>query len=254
MFCSLPALVDPNNGPKMLITEADLEDYPGVFLWGSSDHSLHGKLAAYPLAIKIWDPWKITVPKRADYIAKTNGRRSYPWRVLIVAETDSKLLLSQMVYKLAKPSRIKDTSWIKPGKVSRDWWNANNIYGVDFKAGINTETYKYYIDFTAKYGIEYIILDAGWYDYVMLARKSAEQWYVGAMTDWTDRELTVDFSFLGPGRYTIEIYADGINADRYGNDYKKDTAEISVADKMKIKLAPGGGWAAIISPDVPCSR
>ena len=473
MRCSLPALVDPNDGPKMLITEADLEDYPGFFLWGSSDQSLHGKFATYPLAIKVWDPWKVTVPKRADYIAKTNGRRSYPWRVLIVAENDSDLLLSQMVYKLAAPSRIKDTSWIKPGKVSWDWWNALNIYGVDFKAGVNTQTYKYYIDFAAKYGIEYIILDEGWYkssnqsdltevieemdmeelfryaksknvgiivwvnwkplddqmivamdqferwgakglkvdfmqrddqvmvnyyyrvaeeaakrhmlvdfhgsykpaglrrtypnvmtregvlglehskwsnnanpehnvtipfirmvagpmdytpgamvnaqeqnfravrkrpmsmgtrchqlamyvvyesplqmladspsnymkerqcmeflakvptvwdqtkvldarvgDYVLLARKSAVRWYLGAMTDWTGRELTVDFSFLEPGRYTMEIYKDGINADRYGNDYKKETAKISAGDKMKIQLAPGGGWAAIISPDL----
>jgi len=166
MFCSLPALVDPNDGPKVLITEADLENYPGMFLHGGSNQSLHGQFAAYPLAIKVWDPWKITVPKRAGYIAKSNGRRSYPWRVLIVAETDGDLLLNQMVYKLAKPSRIKDTSWIKPGKVSWDWWNANNIYGVDFKAGINTQTYKYYIDFAAKYGIEYIIIDAGWYDQV----------------------------------------------------------------------------------------
>ena len=472
MMCSLPALVDANNGSKVLVTEAHLEDYPGMFLHGGANHSLYGQFAAYPLAHKVWDPWKITVPKRADYIAKTNGRRSYPWRVLIVAETDSELLLSQMVYKLAKPSRIKDASWIKPGKVSWDWWNAINLYGVDFKAGINTQTYKYYIDFAAKYGIEYTMLDEGWYDeaegdltrvidemdmkelfryaksrnvgiivwvnwkhledqlaaameqferwgakglkvdfmqmddqwmvnyyykiaaeaskrhmlvdfhgsykpaglrrtypnvmtregvlglehskwsnnanpehnvtipfirmvagpmdytpgamvnaqernfrpvkhrpmsmgtrchqlamyvvyesplqmladspsnylkeqecmeflarvpavwdetvvldakvadYVMLARKSAEQWYVGAMTDWTPRELTIDFSFLAPGRYTIDIYADGINADRYGNDYRKNTAKVSAADKMKIKLAPGGGWAAIISPDL----
>ena len=476
MLCSLPALVDPNDGPKVLITEADLEDYSGVFLWGNSDQSLHAKLAAYPLAMKVWDPWKITVPKRADYIAKSHGRRSYPWRVLIVAENDSDLLRSEMVYKLAKPSRIEDTSWIRPGKVCWDWWNAGNVYGVSFRAGINTKTYKYYIDFAAKYDIEYIIIDAGWYDetegdltkvvkeidmeelfryaesrkvgiivwvnwkhledrfmvgmdqferwgakglkvdfmqrddqwmvdyyyrvakeaakrhmlvdfhgsykpaglrrtypnvmtregvlglehskwsnnanpehnvtipfirmvagpmdytpgamvnaqernfrpvrkrpmsmgtrchqlamyvvyesplqmladspsnylkepecmeflarvpavwdqtvvldarvadYVMLARKSGAQWYVGAMTDWTEREMTVDFSFLEPGRYTIAIYKDGINADRYGNDYKKDTAKISEADKIKVKLAPGGGWAAIISPDIPVNR
>ena len=97
---------------------------------------------------------------------------------------------------------------------------------------------------------ETVVLDAKVADYVMLARKSAEQWYVGAMTDWTPRELTIDFSFLAPGRYTIDIYADGINADRYGNDYRKNTAKVSAADKMKIKLAPGGGWAAIISPDL----
>ncbi|MHC4645719.1 MAG: glycoside hydrolase family 97 protein [Planctomycetota bacterium] len=472
MMCSLPALVDVNDGPKALITDADLDDYPGMFLRGGGGKSLRGMFAGVVLAEKVRDPWNIKVTKRADYIAKTNGRRSYPWRALIIAETDGDLLLSEMVYKLAKHLQIDDTSWIKPGKVAWDWWNAINIYGVDFRAGINTQTYKYYIDFAAKYGIEYMIIDEGWYDemqgdlmkinpdmdmeelfryaesrkvgiilwvnwkhledqlpaamdrferwgakgikvdfmqrddqwmvnyyirvareaakrqmlvdfhgsykpdglrraypnvmtregviglehskwsnnanpehtvtipfirmvtgpmdytpgamvnaqeknfrpvrnrpmsmgtrchqlamyvvfesplqmladspsnylrepecmeflakvptvwdetvvldaraadYVLVARKSGTEWYVGAMTDWTGRELTVDFSFLEAGRYTMEIYADGINADRYGNDYRKDTAKVSAGDKMKIKLAPGGGWAAIIRPGV----
>jgi alpha-glucosidase len=90
------------------------------------------------------------------------------------------------------------------------------------------------------------VLDAKVADYVLVARKNGSEWYVGAMTDWTGRELTVDFSFLGPGQHTIDIYKDGINADRFGNDYKKETAKVSAADKMKIKLAPGGGWVAII--------
>jgi alpha-glucosidase len=90
------------------------------------------------------------------------------------------------------------------------------------------------------------VLDAKVADYVLVARKNGAEWYVGAMTDWTGRELTVDFSFLGPGQHTIDIYKDGINADRIGNDYKKETKKVSAQDKMKIKLAPGGGWAAII--------
>ena len=90
------------------------------------------------------------------------------------------------------------------------------------------------------------VLDAKVADYVLVARKNADRWYLGAMTDWTARELTVDFSFLEPGRYTIDIYKDGINADRYGNDYKHETMEISAGAEMKIKLAPGGGWAAVI--------
>ncbi|MFC1793910.1 glycoside hydrolase family 97 protein [Planctomycetota bacterium] len=466
MMCSLPALVEVSNGPKVLITESDLEDYPGLYLRGNSNESLYGKFPAFALADKAQNDRDVPVTKHADFIAKTNGRRSFPWRVLIVAEKDGDLIESQMVYKLAKPLKLKDTSWIKPGKVAWDWWNYNNIYGVDFRAGVNTETYKYYIDFAAKYGIEYIILDEGWYvlgdlmnivegmdmeelfryaksknvgiipwviwktlddqleeamdqfekwgakglkvdfmqrddqwmvnyyhkitketakrhmlvdfhgsykptglsraypnliakegvrglenckwgdaanpeynvtipfirmvagpmdftpgamvnaqksnfqpifnrpmslgtrchqlamyvvyesplqmladspsnylrepecmefltkvptvwdetkvldakvaDYVLVARKNGDEWYVGAMTDWTGRELTVDFSFLGPGRHTIDIYKDGINADRIGNDYKKETKKISARDKMKIKLAPGGGWAAII--------
>jgi alpha-glucosidase len=90
------------------------------------------------------------------------------------------------------------------------------------------------------------VLDAKVADYVVIARRNGDEWYVGAMTDWTGRELTVDFSFLDPGRHRIEIYKDGINADRNGNDYKRERARVRASDTMKIKLAPGGGWAAII--------
>jgi len=466
MMCSLPALVDVADGSKVLITEADLEDYPGLYLRGGGSRSLYGKFPAYALAEKARNDRDVPVTKRADFIAKTHGRRSFPWRVLIVADKDGDLIESEMVYKLAKPLQLTDTSWIKPGKVAWDWYNYLNIYGVDFRAGINTETYKYYIDFAAKYGVEYIILDEGWYvlgdlmhvvdgmdmeelfryaksknvgiipwviwktlddqleqamdqfekwgakglkvdfmqrddqwmvnyyhkiateaakrhmmidfhgsykptglrraypnvitregvrglenckwgdaanpeynvtipfirmvagpmdytpgamvnaqkqnfrpifnrpmslgtrchqlamyvvyesplqmladspsnylkerecmkflakvptvwdetivldakvaDYVLIARRNGDEWYVGAMTDWTSRELTIDFSFLGPGRHRMEIYKDGINADRHGNDYKREQAKVRASDKMKIKLAPGGGWAAII--------
>jgi alpha-glucosidase len=466
MMCSLPALVNIAHGPKVLITEADLEDYPGLYLRGGNNRSVYGKFPAYALAEKARNDRDVPVTKRADYIAKTHGRRSFPWRVLIVVEKDGDLIESEMVFKLAKPLQLKDISWIKPGKVAWDWYNYNNIYGVDFRAGVNTETYKYYIDFAAKYGLEYVILDEGWYvlgdlmnvvdsmdveelfryaksknvgiipwviwktlddqlieamdqfekwgakglkvdfmqrddqwmvnyyhkiakeaakrhmlidfhgsykptglrraypnvitregvrglenckwgaaanpeynvtipfirmvpgpmdytpgamvnaqkqnfhpvfnrpmslgtrchqlamyvvyesplqmladsptnylkerecmkflaevptvwdetkvldakvaDYVLIARRSGDDWYVGAMTDWTSRELTVDFSFLSPGRHRIEIYKDGINADRHGNDYKRERAKVTASDKMKIKLAPGGGWAAII--------
>ena len=87
--------------------------------------------------------------KRAEYIAVTKGTRSFPWRGLVVAEKDAGLLENQIVYNLASPCRIKDPSWIRPGKVAWDWWNANNIFGVNFRAGVNTETYKYYIDFAS---------------------------------------------------------------------------------------------------------
>jgi len=96
-------------------------------------------------------------------VPQKNRERKFPWRVLIFAEKDGDLIESEMVFKLAEPNQIKDYSWIKPGKVAWDWWNWNNIYGVDFEAGVNTETYKYYIDFASKYGLEYIILDEGWY-------------------------------------------------------------------------------------------
>ncbi len=105
----------------------------------------------------------VLVTKKADYIAKVNGKRNFPWRIMVIAKQDADLITNQLVYQLGEKQQIKDISWIKPGKVAWDWWNALNIYGVDFKSGVNTNTYKYYIDFASKYGIEYIILDEGWY-------------------------------------------------------------------------------------------
>ena len=468
MSC-LPALVDVEGGPKIAVTEADLEDYPGMYLTGTGGKKLLGKFPAAAAKERQVRDRTVEVTERADYIAETKGERTFPWRVLVIAAEDKELIENQMVYKLAKPCQIEDTSWIRPGKVAWDWWNANNIFGVDFRAGVNTDTYKYYIDFASQYGIEYIILDEGWSkpadifsispdidieelleharqknvgiilwvvwkalddrlqealdlfekwgvkgikvdfmqrddqwmvnyywriareaakrkllvdfhgsykpaglrrtypnvltregvrglenvkwsnyptpehnvtlpfirmlagpmdytpgaminaqernfrsvferpmsmgtrchqlamyvvfesplqmlcdspsrylrepecmeflskvpsvwdqtkaleakvgDYILVARKSGSQWYVGAMTDEVKREMMVDFSFLEDGEYTIEIYRDGINADRYGNDYKKIVRNISNSDKLKIELAPGGGWAARIYKD-----
>jgi len=437
-----------------------------MYLTGESSTSLHGLFPAVALGERQVRDRTVRVTERADYIAQTRGTREFPWRVLVIAERDGDLVGNQTVFKLSKPLQLEDASWIRPGKVAWDWWNANNVYGVDFRAGINTETYKYYIDFASQYGIEYIILDEGWSDtrdllkinpeidlqelleyakirnvgiilwvvwktldnqlnevldtfekwgvkgikvdfmqrddqwmvnyywkiaeeaakrrlivdfhgsykpsglrraypnvltregvrglehskwseyptpehnvtlpftrmlagpmdytpgaminaqkndfspvsrrpmsmgtrchqlamyvifesplqmlcdspsnylreqecleflsrvpsvwdetvvldakvadYVLVARKSGEEWYAGAMTDWTPRKLTVDFSFLDAGNYTIEIYRDGVNADRNGNDYKKIVRQITNTDSMKIKLAPGGGWAARI--------
>ncbi len=463
-----PVLIDISNGPKVAITEADLEDYAGLYLKGTGTPSLQGLFPAYPLEEKQTRDRGVRVVKRADYIAKTNGKRAFPWRVMVIAEKDSGLIESQMILKLAKPLQLKDTSWIKPGKVAWDWWNALNIYGLDFQAGVNTKTYKYYIDFAAKYRIEYIILDEGWYelgnllkvkpeidikeivqyagernvgiilwvvwktledqlepaldqfarwgikgikvdfmqrddqwmvnyfhkiareaaerhllvdfhgaykptglrraypnvltregvlglehnkwsenvspehdliipftrmlagpmdytpgamvnaqkqnfkpifhrpmsmgtrchqlamyviyesplqmladspsnyykenecmeflskvpvvwdetrvldarvaDYVLIARRFGKEWYVGALTDWSPRELLVDFSFLPPEEYEIIIYQDGMNAHRFGSDYKKEVDSVRSKDIMSIRLAPGGGWVARIIP------
>ncbi|MGH9900685.1 MAG: glycoside hydrolase family 97 N-terminal domain-containing protein, partial [Pyrinomonadaceae bacterium] len=98
------------------------------------------------------------VTQAADYIAVTRGTRTFPWRLLGISERDGDLLTNQLVYLLASPPRVRDTSWIRPGKVAWDWWNANNVHGVDFKSGVNTETYKYFIDFASAHGIEYVIL------------------------------------------------------------------------------------------------
>ena len=165
-FGYAPVLVDVPGGPKVAVTEADLEDYPGMFLTGNDKGGpmLTGKFAPYPLEEKLREKSdrELEVVKAADYIAMTKGNRNYPWRILAIAPTDGRLIENDIVYRLAAPSRIKDPSWIKPGKVAWDWWNANNIFGVDFKSGTNTDTYKRYVDFASKNGIEYIILDEGW--------------------------------------------------------------------------------------------
>lgn len=463
----LPAVIDISSGPKVAILEADLEGYPGMYLSGSPDSptALVSKFPYFPLEFDQRSDRDVMVTRRADYLAKTRGQRVFPWRVLIIAEQDAALIESQMVYKLAKDCQIADPSWIKPGKVAWDWWNWNNIYGVDFRAGINTETYKFYIDFASRFGIEYVILDEGWYrlgnllevvpeidmpqlvaysrdknvglilwmswktlddqlepaleqfvrwgikgikvdfmqrddqpmvnyyykiareaakrqllvdfhgaykptglirtypnvltsegvrglewskwstedpnpehnvtlpftrmlagpmdytpgaminatkeqfrpifqhpmsqgtrchqlamyvvfesplqmlcdspsnylreiecmeflarvpttwdetrvlaakisDYIAIARRHGNDWYIGAMTDWTARDLMLDLSFLGDKKYTIELFQDGINADRNAMDFKKQVMTVQRGEQLKIHLAPGGGWAA----------
>ena len=159
-----PVLVELPNGKKAAITEADLEDYPGMFLQAGPGNNLHGRFAPYVLE-EIQgghNNLQAFVTKRAGYIAITQGPRKFPWRCVIISEKDADLLNNDMVYRLASPSRINDASWIKPGKVAWDWWNDWNLSHVDFKAGINTITYKYYIDFAAANHIENILLDEGW--------------------------------------------------------------------------------------------
>jgi alpha-glucosidase len=465
-IASLPAVVEAANGVKVAIAESDIEDYPGLWLHGTSGNGLAAIFPPYPLKETLERDRDFKVTQAADYIAVTRGTRSYPWRLLGIAEKDGDLITNQLVWLLAKPSQVEDTSWIKPGKVAWDWWNALNIEGVDFKSGVNTQTYKYYVDFAAKYGIPYIILDEGWYklgnvlevvpeinmeeltayakqknvgiilwmvwktlddqfdaafdeftkwgvkglkidfmqrddqklinfyyktcreaakrhllvdfhggqsqvtmtrtwpnmitgegvrglewskgsteseplhnvtlpftrmflgpmdftpgamlnaskanfaiiygrpmsmgtrchqlgmyvvyesplqmlsdspsnylrepeameflapvpsvwddtkvldakiaEYVLVARRSGHDWYVGAMNNWTARDLEVDFSFLPPGTFWLEAYQDGVNADRLASDYKKTKTQITRDAKLKISLAPGGGWAARI--------
>lgn len=467
-LASLPTLFQVN-GTDILITESDIDDYPGMWITGAGSGKISGTWSKYPDTEKLVGDRNVFITSSKDYIAKTKGTRTFPWRTFIIASSDIKLLESDLVFKLAQPNKIADTKWIKPGHVAWDWWNANNIYGVDFKAGINNETYKYYIDFAAKNGIEYIVLDEGWYklghvteqipgidvaelckyaesknvgvilwvvwnafwdkideaialyekwgvkgvkvdfmqrddqkvvnfyleaarktaehhllidfhgaykpdglgrtwpnaltregvkgmendkwskdinpdhdatipftrmvagpmdytpgaminmdernftpnftrpesqgtrahqvalyvifesplqmlsdspsaymkeqettdfivkipvvwddiigldgkvgDYLLLARRSGKQWFVGAITDWTSRDLELDLSFLPTGKYSIDIFQDGVNADRFAGDYKHFKSDVKTGDKVKIHLAPGGGWAARITPE-----
>jgi alpha-glucosidase len=162
-LASIPAIVETTAGPKVAIAESDVEDYPGLWLRGTSGPALAATFPPYPLEEKATRDRDIKVTRAADYIAVTRGTRTFPWRILGVAPSDKDLVASTLVYLLASPSRIADTSWIHPGKVAWDWWNALNLKGVDFQPGVNTKTYEYYIDFASRNGIEYVILDEGWY-------------------------------------------------------------------------------------------
>lgn len=162
----MPILISLKDNKKVVITEADLEDYPGTYLTKNKNNknSIVGLHANYPKVEEQggYNNLQYIVKEREDYIAKVQGARDFPWRCMIISENDKELLNNDMVYKLASPSRIEDESWIVPGKVAWEWWNAWNIKGVDFESGINNETYKHYIDFASEYGIEYVILDEGW--------------------------------------------------------------------------------------------
>ena len=162
-FSSLPAMVVLPDGPKVVVTEADLFDYPGMDLTSGGPNTLKGLFPAYPKKVELNRDRNELVVEREDYIAKTRGAREFPWRVLVVAERDADILNTDIVYRLASETTMMDTSWIKPGKVAWDWWNDLNVFGVPFTSGVNTETYKHFIDFAAENGLEYIILDEGWY-------------------------------------------------------------------------------------------
>lgn len=159
-----PLLICLKDGKKAVIVESDLEDYPGTFFRKGEGNSLVSVQSTYPKVEEQGghNMLQLVVKEREDFVAKVNGTRDFPWRAMVISENDAELMNSDMVYKLASPSRFKDVSWLKPGKVAWDWWNNWNIWGVDFKAGINNDTYKYYIDFASKNGIEYVILDEGW--------------------------------------------------------------------------------------------
>ncbi|MEO6528275.1 MAG: glycoside hydrolase family 97 protein [Gemmatimonadaceae bacterium] len=466
----LPALISLQGGPKLAITESQLEDYPGMYLVAgdAGGPALSGLFPQAALEEKAANDRNVFVTKRADYLARTTGRRTLPWRIVMIADEDRKLLLNQMVYNLAAPSRLTDVSWIKPGKVSWDWFNNLNLRGVNFRAGVNNDTYKYFIDFAAKNGIPYIVLDEGWYklgdlltqaqgidvpalvqygapkgvsiilwatwstletqmtpaldlfkkwgvkgvkvdfmqrddqrvvnyyyriareaaarqllvdyhgahkpaglnrtwpnvltfegvhgaennkwiddvtpthnvtlpftrmlagpmDYtpgsminaqtqefrsifnrpmsqgtrahqlamyvvfesplqmladspaeyerepesmeflravpvlwddtralageagshVLMARRRGSDWFVGAMSNNTARTLTLDLSFLGAGSWSLEAWADGVNADRNAMDYRRERRTVTSSDKVVLTLAPGGGYAAILRP------
>ncbi|AXY74775.1 glycoside hydrolase family 97 protein [Paraflavitalea soli] len=161
-LASLPALFE-SQGAKLLITESSLFNYAGMWLRGKGNGQLQAVFPHYPKEKKVTSDRDERVNSREDFIARVSGPQAFPWRIVMIARTDAAILTNQLPYQLGRPA-TGDYSWVKPGKVQWDWWHYNNIYGVDFRAGINNDTYKYYIDFAAKYGIEYVLLDEGWCD------------------------------------------------------------------------------------------
>lgn len=160
----LPVLVDTRKNYKILISESDLTDYPCMFLKGTGNNGMISTFPKQPLEFGEDGDRSLKILKEADYIAKTSGKRSFPWRYFVITKEDAQLLENTMTYKLATKSQLADVSWIKPGQVSWEWWNDASPYGpdVNFVSGYNLETYKYYIDFASKSGIPYIIMDEGW--------------------------------------------------------------------------------------------
>jgi alpha-glucosidase len=185
-FCSLPFLVESVKGPKVLFTESDLDDYPGLFMQKSAGNKVSAIFPKYVLKTglpsKGADRNEVIV-EEANYIARSIGKRSFPWRVFIIGE-DKDLFESTLSYQLASPCVLEDTKWINPGQVAWDWYNANNLFQVDFKSGLNTKTYKYYIDFASENSIEYIILDEGW---------SASTTNIIRSSDMLDVEELIDY-------------------------------------------------------------
>ena len=162
----VPLMVESPEGYKVNIMESALMDYPGMYLYnGDADSSLEAVYAPYPKEIRQGGHNNLQgeVQSREDYIAAYDGAVAFPWRIVNVSAQDKEMLDNDLVWLLGEPADPQaDWSWVKPGKVAWEWWNNWHVTGVDFKVGVNNDTYKYYIDFASKYGIEYVILDEGW--------------------------------------------------------------------------------------------
>ncbi|MGQ8336943.1 glycoside hydrolase family 97 protein [Sunxiuqinia sp. A32] len=175
----LPLFVDEQKA-KILIAEADLHDYPAMFINGDDGNAIKGWFPRYPeetgpVIDHQYDNIRVDIFKEGDYIAKTTGNRTFPWRVFAIGEQDKDIVTNDLVYLLSMPSESSNFDWIKPGQVAWDWWNGYNVTGVDFKVGMNTETYKFYIDFASEYGLKYAMLDGGWsYSAMEITRQKPE--------------------------------------------------------------------------------
>lgn len=165
MLTYSPATISLPNGYLLAISDAGIYDYPGMFLQ-KKGNALEAVFAPYPEKEKLMegDFPQYVVTERENYIARTNGTRLLPWRAILVAKNDIELPANDLLYILGDQSQISDPSWIKYGKGTDEWITGINLFNVPFKAGINTATYKYYIDFVKRFGFDQVMLDAGWSD------------------------------------------------------------------------------------------
>ncbi len=156
-------LVELPCGKRLLLSDYNVVDYAGWLLQADGT-GLHAVYARYPRQERVLGATgtQRMVASREPYIARTGGTRAFPWKMMLVADSDAQLLTSTVPACLADSCQIADTRWIKPGLVSWEWWNCYGLKGVDFKPGVNTATYKYHIDFASQYHIPYILIDAGW--------------------------------------------------------------------------------------------
>lgn len=161
-FALLPLLVDTRKGVKLLFSESDLHDYPWMFLKARAGRGVSALFPRYPLETKPISDRSINVVREADYLAETQAKRTYPWRYVVVVREDGDLVENTFTCRLATQTTMEDTSWIRPGQVSWEWWHHTSPYYVDFVVGRNQETYQYYIDFASSCHIPYVLFDEGW--------------------------------------------------------------------------------------------
>lgn len=249
-ICFTPTLVSSGR-TKTFLTESDLIDYPGMFLRGNSSKSLHGEMAGYPDSEEVqgkeYKQWAVT--SRKPFIARTVGKRTFPWRVIGLASDDKDLLVNDLVYRLASPPSPIDWTWIRSGMCTDEWIIGSNLYNVGFKAGINTQTYKYYIDFARRFGISFVMLDAGWSDNDDLLKitpgldleeviRYAKENNVSIML-WT-LAMTLDRQLEDAMRMFNTLGVAGINVDFMDRDDQKMVnfyhriAERAAADKLLV--------------------
>lgn len=223
----MPIMVHYDGGGKAVLLESDVEDYPGMFININSEKlGFVGEFPPYPLKHKDTSNGVLRVSERAPYVASVKGNRTYPWRIVAYAADEKQIPVNNMVYALASPCRIDDTSWIKPGHSTWDWWNHCSIYNVDFKVGFNNDTYKYYIDFAAKYNFDYVLIDDGWYSYhnrnVMDANPALDipmlceyakgknirliLWMVGDAFDKQAEEVCAYYSKMGIAGFKLDFF------------------------------------------------